>query len=243
MMDWKKGLKLAGLGLMMTAACAGLSGCGGKGEGQGSGKTAKVGFINGVSGGVASYGLAEKEGFFTMQDVADGVKDKMVRRHPFVFDKTGKDSTLSAPREWEKRKRIEKNRKYLLSGVPKGLPSLLLTCIIQKKVSSNGLQNLLFPEDLPADMKQKISQFLEDDREMDREKKAGAFLFHLVHYLQEKGIEPELALHRSDTAFMSRLHSFEDFVMQEGKNLSDMSPEETLQRWKDFMAQKPSHWN
>lgn len=167
----------------------------------------------------------------------------MVRRHPFVFDKTGKDSTLSAPREWEKRKRIEKNRKYLLSGVPKGLPSLLLTCIIQKKVSSNGLQNLLFPEDLPADMKQKISQFLEDDREMDREKKAGAFLFHLVHYLQEKGIEPELALHRSDTAFMSRLHSFEDFVMQEGKNLSDMSPEETLQRWKDFMAQKPSHWN
>lgn len=187
--------------------------------------------------------LAEKEGFFTMQDVADGVKDKMVRRHPFVFDKTGKDSTLSAPREWEKRKRIEKNRKYLLSGVPKGLPSLLLTCIIQKKVSSNGLQNLLFPEDLPADMKQMISQFLEDDREMDREKKAGAFLFHLVHYLQEKGIEPELALHRSDTAFMSRLHSFEDFVMQEGKNLSDMSPEETLQRWKDFMAQKPSHWN
>ena len=187
--------------------------------------------------------LAEKEGFFTMQDVADGVNDKMVRRHPFVFDKTGKDSTLSAPREWEKRKRIEKNRKYLLSGVPKGLPSLLLTCIIQKKVSSNGLQNLLFPEDLPADMKQKISQFLEDDREMDREKKAGAFLFHLVHYLQEKGIEPELALHRSDTAFMSRLHSFEDFVMQEGKNLSDMSPEETLQRWKDFMAQKPSHWN
>ena len=187
--------------------------------------------------------LAEKEGFFTMQDVADGVNDKMVRRHPFVFDKTGKDSTLSAPREWEKRKRIEKNRKYLLSGVPKGLPSLLLTCIIQKKVSSNGLQNLLFPEDLPADMKQKISQFLEDDREMDREKKAGAFLFHLVHYLQEKGIEPELALHRSDTAFMSRLHSFEDFVMREGKNLSDMSPEETLQRWKDFMAQKPSHWN
>lgn len=63
MMNWKKGLKLAGLGLMMTAACAGLSGCGGKGEGAGSGKTAKVGFINGVSGGVASYGLAEKEGF------------------------------------------------------------------------------------------------------------------------------------------------------------------------------------
>lgn len=187
--------------------------------------------------------LAEKEGYFSMQDVADGVRDKMVRRHPFVFDKNGGDSTISAPREWEKRKRIEKNRKYLLSGVPKGLPSLLLTCIIQKKVSSNGLQDLLFPEDLPVDLKQQISRFLEDDREMDREKKAGIFLFALVHYLQEKGIEPELALHRSDTDFMSRLRSFEDFVMQKGKELSDMSPEETLRLWKDFIAEKPSHWS
>lgn len=63
--------------------------------------------------------LAEKEGFFTMQDVADGVNDKMVRRHPFVFDKTGKDSTLSAPREWEKRKRIEKTGNICFPACPK----------------------------------------------------------------------------------------------------------------------------
>ena len=155
--------------------------------------------------------LCEEEGQFSMQDVVDGISEKMIRRHPFVFGNSSSEELDQAFETWEKRKRIEKNRQYLLSGVPRSLPSLLLACIIQKKVSSNGLQNLLFPEDLPADMKQKIPQFLEDDREMDREKKAGAFLFHLVHYLQEKGIEPELALHRSDTAFMSRLHSFEDF--------------------------------
>lgn len=62
MKNWKKLLKAAAFGLMMTAACAGLAGCGSKGEGKGGEKTAKVGFINGVSGGVASYGLAEKEG-------------------------------------------------------------------------------------------------------------------------------------------------------------------------------------
>ena len=59
MMDWKKGLKLAGLGLMMTAACAGLSGCGVKGEVHRSPTTAKVGSNKGVFGGVASHGLAE----------------------------------------------------------------------------------------------------------------------------------------------------------------------------------------
>lgn len=62
MKNWKNVLKAAAFGLMMTAACAGLAGCGGKLQGETSGKTAKVGFINGVSGGVASYGLAEKEG-------------------------------------------------------------------------------------------------------------------------------------------------------------------------------------
>lgn len=62
MKNWKNVLKAAAFGLMMTAACAGLAGCGEKLQGETSGKTAKVGFINGVSGGVASYGLAEKEG-------------------------------------------------------------------------------------------------------------------------------------------------------------------------------------
>lgn len=62
MKNWKNLLKAAAFGLMMTAACAGLSGCGSRGESKGGEKTAKVGFINGVSGGVASYGLAEKEG-------------------------------------------------------------------------------------------------------------------------------------------------------------------------------------
>lgn len=52
MKNWKNLLKAAAFGLMMTAACAGLAGCGSRGESKGGEKTAKVGFINGVSGGV-----------------------------------------------------------------------------------------------------------------------------------------------------------------------------------------------
>ena len=68
-MEMKKMMKRAGLGLMLAAAMAGLSGCGGNGNKESASKpaagakVAKVGFLNGVSGGVASYGLAEKEGF------------------------------------------------------------------------------------------------------------------------------------------------------------------------------------
>lgn len=63
-MEMKKLMKTAGLGLMLAAAMAGLAGCGGnKDKASGGAKVAKIGFINGVSGGVASYGLSEKEGF------------------------------------------------------------------------------------------------------------------------------------------------------------------------------------
>ena len=68
-MEMKKMMKRAGLGLMLAAAMAGLAGCGGNGNKESASKpaagakVAKVGFLNGVSGGVASYGLADKEGF------------------------------------------------------------------------------------------------------------------------------------------------------------------------------------
>ena len=68
-MEMKKMMKRAGLGLMLAAVMAGLAGCGGNSNKESASKpaagakVAKVGFLNGVSGGVASYGLAEKEGF------------------------------------------------------------------------------------------------------------------------------------------------------------------------------------
>lgn len=92
--------------------------------------------------------IAEENGEFSMQDVVDGITNKMVKRHPFVFEKMSKEDLFAVIKNWEKRKRKEKNRKYLLSGIPKCLPSLLLACIIQKKVSSVGIYDLTaFRED------------------------------------------------------------------------------------------------
>ena len=62
-MNWKKAWKVFGAALLVTAACAGLAGCGGGDKGSASEKTVKLGFLNGTTGGVAPYGLAEKEGF------------------------------------------------------------------------------------------------------------------------------------------------------------------------------------
>ncbi len=178
--------------------------------------------------------LAEKEGYFSMQDVVDGINEKMIRRHPFVFENITLEETQRALGDWETRKRIEKNRKYLLSGVSKDLPSLLLACIIQKKVGSNGLTEALDGEPISKDMEAEIQSILAEEDPKNREEKAGRLLFALDRVMSEKGVEPELALHRFSTGFMERWRAFEEMLFREGKNPADMLPEEVRDGWKRF---------
>lgn len=174
--------------------------------------------------------LAEREGYFTMQDVVDGISKKMVDRHPFVFG-DGTNTALPDFSNWEKRKRIEKNRKYLLSGVPKALPSQLLACIIQKKVGSSGWGALLGKEEFTH----RIRDFLADVQSLEtfqsEEMQMGALLFAIDRVISGEGMEPELALRRFCMHFMDALQSLEEEWKREGKDPSKSTPEEVLASW------------
>ena len=178
--------------------------------------------------------LAEREGYFSMQDVVDGITHKMVRRHPFVFGHMTMEETKEALGDWEKRKRLEKNRKYLLSGVSRYLPSQLLACIIQRKVGSNGRENIFFREDIQEDIRKLISSILSKGTTQDKEFLAGAFLFAIDRVFGEAGVEPELALHRFSLQFMDQFQAFERELLRAGKNLMDLTPEETRYEWQKF---------
>lgn len=178
--------------------------------------------------------LAEKEGWFTMDDVVREISDKMIRRHPGVFGKEKSDSENANKSSWEKRKMAEKNRKYLLSGVPKSLPSLLLACIIQEKVSSDGLGDCF----LPGESFDKLTGFLHDRMKQETADKkeiiAGSLLFAIDRVFSKEGIDPELALHRCCIAFMDRFRAFEERLKKSGKNLQDLTPEEAEKFWIKF---------
>ncbi len=178
--------------------------------------------------------LAEEEGYFTMQDVVDGITDKMVRRHPFVFGNMTVEETKSVLGDWEKRKRLEKNRKYLLSGVSRDLPSLLLACIIQKKVSSNGGENIFFAEDIHKEIRDVVSRILSEGTAQDKESRIGEFLLVVDRVISQEGIEPELALHKACIQYMDRWHQFEIELEHQGKHLLDLTPDETLTYWQAF---------
>jgi tetrapyrrole methylase family protein / MazG family protein len=83
--------------------------------------------------------LAQEVGAFTMADVARGIHDKLVRRHPHVFGDVVADQTSDVMRNWEQIKKEEKGTTSIVEGITPGLPSLLYTHKLFRKAASVGL--------------------------------------------------------------------------------------------------------
>jgi tetrapyrrole methylase family protein/MazG family protein len=83
--------------------------------------------------------IAQEAGEFTMADVARGIHDKLVRRHPHVFGDVVADETADVLRNWEQIKKKEKGTTSIVAGITPGLPSLLYTHKLFRKAASVGL--------------------------------------------------------------------------------------------------------
>ena len=83
--------------------------------------------------------IAQETGEFTLADVARGVHDKLVRRHPHVFGDVVAEETSDVMRNWEQIKKEEKGTTSIVAGITPGLPSLLYTHKLFRKAASVGL--------------------------------------------------------------------------------------------------------
>ena len=83
--------------------------------------------------------LAAEEGHFTLADVARGIGDKLVGRHPHVFGDAPADSADEVAARWEQIKKAEKGRSSVMDGIPATLPALLYALKVQKKAASEGV--------------------------------------------------------------------------------------------------------
>lgn len=88
--------------------------------------------------------LATEVGAFDLADVARSIHDKLVSRHPHVFDQVEVDGADQVMANWEEIKKAEKGRSSIFDGIPAHLPALLLAAKVHKKARSLGV-------DLPAD--------------------------------------------------------------------------------------------
>jgi len=83
--------------------------------------------------------LAAEQGRFTLADVARGVHDKLVARHPHVFGDVTADTADDVAANWEAIKKAEKGRSSVTEGIPAALPALALAAKLQRKAAAIGM--------------------------------------------------------------------------------------------------------
>ncbi|WP_085993734.1 nucleoside triphosphate pyrophosphohydrolase [Oceanobacillus senegalensis] len=181
--------------------------------------------------------IGEDNGYFSIDDVIKGITNKMIYRHPHVFDNVSADSVEEVVDNWEELKKKEKGdkRKSVLDGIPKPLPALVKAYKLQKKAAKVG-----FDWDEVTDMWNKLDEEIKEVREAiqfknDDEiaKEFGDVLFVLVNLTRYYKINPELALEQTNKKFYSRFSYIEEQLNLNGKNIEDVTLEEMDMYWNE----------
>ena len=182
--------------------------------------------------------LAEEAGHFTLQDVINDVTEKMIRRHPHVFNPENDEKSYS----WDELKAQEKKnfQKSVLDGVSKGLPALVAAYKLQEKAAKLGFDwNELDP--VWAKVSEEMGEFKEAIAQKDREnmeKEAGDVLFSLINLLRWYKISGENALNRTNTKFRQRFLHVEACVNQSDRSWEDFSLAELDAFWEEAKVQE-----
>ena len=181
-------------------------------------------------------GMAEEKKLFNFEEVVKELNDKLIRRHPHVFDKKQEMSASESLEIWEKEKKKERDKKNLISlmdDIPKNLPSLTRAKKIQKRAKSVGFdwQNenevlRKIDEEIDELKRAKASQKKEDISE-----EIGDLFFTLVNLSRHYNLEPEDIIRKANLKFETRFRKMEDEASMANVDLKDLEINELESLW------------
>ena len=174
--------------------------------------------------------MASEKGHFTFDDVAQGVADKMIYRHPHVFGDADAENADDVDSIWDQQKSAEKDNKGALDGVTRGLPALLRAQKLQKKAAKTGFE-WSDTEGAFDKVEEEIAEFKEATEDAHIEEELGDLLFCIVNYARMNGFNSEEALRKANDKFTERFKEMEATCAQDNKQLSDLTLPEMLECW------------
>lgn len=176
--------------------------------------------------------IASEEGEFNLEDVAKGIKDKLIHRHPHVFGNVKVNSTDDILVNWDKLKAEEKkHRKSAMDGISKAQSALMSAQKISKKAVKTGFE---WPDEasLYECIYSEFEEFQEAKAENDKEhmeEELGDILFAVVNLARWNKIDAEQALLKTNKKFEKRFRKMEELAE---KPLQEHSFKEFDELWK-----------
>ena len=191
--------------------------------------------------------ISEEAGDFSIADAIETVCAKLVRRHPHVFDREGRDASITTDQvnqQWELIKSQERadagqatrRPKTTLSGVPRTLPSLLRAYEISTRAAAVGF-DWARPTDVIGKIEEEVAEVRHEVEsgatgDLSRaEEEMGDLLFAIANLSRKLGIEPEAALRRANDKFTRRFDAVEQAFATHGRSLRDATLAEMEDEW------------
>ncbi len=174
--------------------------------------------------------IAEERGLFNFEQVAQAICEKLVRRHPHVFDDKRFESDEQRKHAWEQAKAEERQAKKppgsgdsVLSGIAKNLPALVQCEKIQNRAASHGFD---WRETAPVFDKvdeelQEVKQAWLSGNQAHIQEEIGDLLLVAVNLARHLKVNPEIALKESNRKFSRRFQYIERQVEKSGRELRD----------------------
>lgn len=190
--------------------------------------------------------IGKEQGKFTLDDVINGISEKLISRHPHIYGDVQVNDEEDVKRNWEKLK-LKEGKTSVLSGVPNGLPSMVKAMRLQEKAKQVGFewdnreQVWEKVDEEIAELKEAVKDWDNTDSEVNKvkvEEELGDVLFSLVNYARFLHTDPEQALERTNKKFISRFREMEAMALQQGRSLQNMTLAEMDELWNSIKRQK-----
>ena len=179
--------------------------------------------------------VAKENGDFSIDDVVQGICEKMIRRHPHVFGDAKVDDSKGVVRQWERIKAQEKNNlkmqgKSAMDKVSKSLPTLARAQELQRRAAKEF-----------SEFRAAMHAVSSENRNVERmEDEFGDIMFSLVNVARHCGFNAALALERANSKFERRFRVVEQMARDQGKEMKDVGLEGLQEMWKQAKAASKS---
>ena len=173
--------------------------------------------------------IGEEKEAFDVKDVLDGICEKLIYRHPHIFADVDANDAETVAQNWEQLKLKEKGgNKRVLQGVPDALPPMIKAHRMQDKARGVGF-DWEEKEQVWEKVKEEVAEVEVEIKKGDKDKmedEFGDLFFSIINAARLYGVDPEMALARTNEKFKQRFNYLEEKTIMQGKSLHDMSLEE-----------------
>ncbi|OLY92261.1 XTP/dITP diphosphohydrolase [Cnuella takakiae] len=183
--------------------------------------------------------IGTEQGQFTLDDVINGVCEKLIARHPHIYGDVKVENDEDVKRNWEQIK-LQEGKKSVLSGVPKTAPALIKAMRLQEKAKQVGFEweNKDQVWEKVKEEEAELQEAIESEDPVKVEEEFGDLLFSLVNFARFLKVDAENALEVTNKKFIHRFSLMEALANKRGKPLNELSLAEMDDIWNEIKRQK-----